>query len=91
MKKQLAAIAAVALLATSSFSALAASAVDADEAQGLQAMGTVSVSSVGGSLDDAALQLANKAKAQGADHYRIIGLDSPGDSSRWSGTAEIYR
>lgn len=91
MKKQLAALAAVALLATSSFSALAASVVDADEAQGLQAMGTVSVSSVGGSLDDAARQLANKAQAQGADHYRIIGLDNHGDSSRWSGTAEIYR
>ncbi len=24
-------------------------------------------------------------------HYRIIGLDTPGDSSNWRGNAEIYR
>ncbi|MDU6388376.1 MAG: DUF1471 domain-containing protein, partial [Pantoea sp.] len=24
-------------------------------------------------------------------HYRVIGVENPGDSSLWRGTAEIYR
>jgi len=80
-----------ALLATASFTTLAATPVDQDQAQGLQSIGSVSVSNARGSLDDATRQLAQKAEEMGASHYRVIGVENPGDSSLWRGTAEIYR
>ncbi|MBU5375991.1 MAG: YdgH/BhsA/McbA-like domain containing protein [Pantoea sp.] len=80
-----------ALLATASFTALAATPVDQDQAQGLQSIGSVSVSNARGSLDDATRQLSQKAEEMGASHYRVIGVENPGDSSLWRGTAEIYR
>ncbi|ADU70167.1 YdgH/BhsA/McbA-like domain containing protein [Pantoea sp. At-9b] len=85
------AVLAGALLAVASFSSLAATAVNADQTQNMQSMGSVSVSGVSGSLDDATRQLSLKAQEQGASHYRVIGVQNPGDSSMWSGTAEIYR
>lgn len=89
--KRLPAYLTAALLATESFSTLAATAVDQREAQDLQKIGSVSVSSVNGSLDDVTRQLSQQAKAEGASHFRVIGVDTPGDSSLWTGTAEIYR
>ena len=80
-----------ALLATASFTALAATPVDQDQAQGLQSIGSVSVSNARGSLDDATRQLSQKAEEMGASHYRVIGVENPGDSSLWRGAAEIYR
>jgi len=80
-----------ALLATASFSTLAATPVDQQQAQGLQSIGSVSVSNARGSLDDATRQLSQKAEEMGASHYRVIGVENPGDSSLWRGTAEIYR
>ncbi|HAB25638.1 MAG TPA: DUF1471 domain-containing protein [Pantoea sp.] len=80
-----------ALLATASFTTLAATPVDQDQAQGLQSIGSVSVSNARGSLDDATRQLSQKAEEMGASHYRVIGVENPGDSSLWRGTAEIYR
>ncbi|CAK6490448.1 Multiple stress resistance protein BhsA [Pantoea sp. Nvir] len=80
-----------ALLATASFSTLAATPVDQEQAQGLQSLGSVSVSNARGSLDDATRQLSQKAEEMGASHYRVIGVENPGDSSLWRGTAEIYR
>jgi hypothetical protein len=80
-----------ALLATASFSTLAAEPLSASQAQNLQSAGTVSISGVRGSLDDATRQLSQKAEEQGATSYRVIGVQNPGDSSLWSGTAEIYR
>ncbi|TQI79154.1 uncharacterized protein DUF1471 [Serratia fonticola] len=84
---------AAALIATASFSTLAAGAkmVDSTQASTMQSMGVVSVSGVAGSPDDAIHMLKQKATEDGASHYRIIGLDNPGDSSDWRGTAEIYR
>ncbi len=84
---------AAALIATASFSTLAAGAVQVDSAHAstMQSMGVVSVSGVTGSPDDAIHMLKQKATEDGASHYRIIGLDNPGDSSDWRGTAEIYR
>jgi len=79
------------LLATASFSTLAATAVNQAQAQGLQSIGSVSVTNARGSLDDATRQLSQKAEAMGASHYRVIGVENPGDSSLWRGTAEIYR
>ncbi|MGK3143276.1 DUF1471 domain-containing protein [Pantoea sp. C2G6] len=90
MKKVNAVVAGV-LLATASFATFAAVPVDRSQAQDMQSLGSVSVSSVRGSLDDASRQLSQKAAESGASHYRIIGVDNPGDSSLWSGTAEIYR
>ncbi len=80
-----------ALLATASFSTLAATLVNQAQAQGLQSIGSVSVTNARGSLDDATRQLSQKAEAMGASHYRVIGVENPGDSSLWRGTAEIYR
>lgn len=85
------AVLAGALLAAASFSSLAATVLNAEQAQNMQSIGSVSVSGVSGSLDDATRQLSQKAQEQGASHYRIIGVQNPGDSSMWSGTAEIYR
>ncbi|WP_158782597.1 YdgH/BhsA/McbA-like domain containing protein [Pantoea sp. BAV 3049] len=91
MNMKLPTLIAAAFVAATSFSALAATQVNQDQSQNLQEMGTVSVSGVKGSLDDATRHLAQKADEMGASHYRIIGADNPGDSSLWSGTAEIYR
>ena len=85
------AVLAGALLAAASFSSLAATVLNAEQAQNMQSIGSVSVSGISGSLDDATRQLSQKAQEQGASHYRIIGVQNPGDSSMWSGTAEIYR
>lgn len=89
--KKLTVILAGGLLAAASFSALAALPVSEEQAQNMQSLGSVSVSGARGSLDDATRQLSQKARETGASHYRVIGLDNPGDSSLWSGTAEIYR
>lgn len=89
--KKLTVVLAGALLATASFSTLAATLVDKEQAQNMQSIGNVSVSNVRGSFDDATEQLSQKAEEMGASHYRIIGVENPGDSSQWTGTAEIYR
>ncbi|CAM4139172.1 DUF1471 domain-containing protein [Serratia silvae] len=86
---------AAALIATASFSTLAASMgakqVDSVQASSMQSIGVVSVSGISGSPDDAIDALKQKATEDGGTHYRIIGLDNPGDSSGWRGTAEVYR
>lgn len=89
--KKLTAVLAGALLVTASSAAFAAMPVDREQAQGMQSIGNVSVSNVTGSMDDATRQLSQKAADMGASHYRVIGVDNPGDSSNWTGTAEIYR
>ncbi|MCE0489237.1 DUF1471 domain-containing protein [Pantoea sp. Mb-10] len=90
MNKPLAILTA-AFLTSASFTALAAQPLSAAEAQNLQPSGTVSVTGVRGSLDDATRHLSQKAEEMGASHYRVIGMQNPGDSSLWSGSAEIYR
>ncbi|MCX8956732.1 YdgH/BhsA/McbA-like domain containing protein [Erwinia psidii] len=82
---------AVVMAAATSFSALSATSVDQSQSQNLQEMGTVSISGVRGSLDDATHRLREKAQDAGASYYRIIGVDNPGDSSLWTGTAKMYR
>ncbi|MFH8132932.1 YdgH/BhsA/McbA-like domain containing protein [Pantoea osteomyelitidis] len=89
--KKLTAVLAGALLVTASSAAFAAMPVDHEQAQGMQSIGNVSVSNVTGSMDDATRQLSQKAADMGASHYRVIGVENPGDSSKWTGTAEIYR
>ncbi|WP_455819950.1 DUF1471 domain-containing protein [Pseudomonas cerasi] len=91
MNKTFPALIVTTLLVATSFSTLAATQVDESQASTLQSIGTVSISGVRGSLDDATHQLAKKADAMGATRYRVIGVDTPGDSSQWTGNAEIYR
>lgn len=92
--KLLPTIAAV-VIATASFSSLAAplspKQVDSEQALNLQSIGVVSVSGITGSTDDAIHVLKEKAAQDGASYYRVIGVDTPGDSSNWRGNAEIYR
>lgn len=91
MNSKIPAIIAAAVLTATSFSALAATQINRSESQNLQGIGFVSVSGVRGSFDDATHQLKVKAEEAGASYYRIIGVDTPGDSSAWRGSAEIYR
>ncbi|MSE16843.1 DUF1471 domain-containing protein, partial [Pantoea agglomerans] len=60
--KKLNAVLAGALLATASFATFAAAPVDQSQAQSMQSIGSVSVSGVRGSLDDANRQLSQKAE-----------------------------
>ncbi|MCS2148500.1 YdgH/BhsA/McbA-like domain containing protein [Scandinavium manionii] len=65
--------------------------VDSDQASTLQQMGTVQVSGLAGSSDDAVHALKAKAAQENAGHYQIVGLGNSGDSSLWGGTAIIYK
>jgi len=91
IKKTLPALFVTTVLAATSFSTLAATQVNGSQSMELQSLGSVSVSGIRGSLDDATHQLAKKAEDMGASHFRVVRADTPGDSSLWSGTAEIYR
>lgn len=71
------------LIAAASFSTFAAplssvKQVNSEQAANLQSLGVVSVSGISGSPHDAIHALKEKAAADGASHYRIIGLDTPG-------------
>ena len=65
--------------------------VDADQAAGLQEMGTVQISGVAGSSDDAMHALKAKAAKDNAGHYQIVALGNSSDSSLWGGTAILYK
>ncbi|HEY0208511.1 YdgH/BhsA/McbA-like domain containing protein [Acerihabitans sp.] len=80
-----------AIIAGLSFSSQATQEISQEQAAGHQRIGTVSVSGLEGSTDDATHALRQKARQENAPYYRIIGVDNPGDSSAWSGDAELYR
>ncbi|MGM7757805.1 DUF1471 domain-containing protein [Yersinia enterocolitica] len=80
-----------ALIATASFATMAAQEVSSEQATKLQSIGVISLSNVSGSPTDVESALKAKADADGASHYRIIGISNPGDSSNYSASAEIYR
>lgn len=80
-----------AFIATTSFATMAAQEVSQEQATNLQSIGVISLSNVSGSPMDVESALNAKATADGASHYRIIGMSNPGDSSNYSATAEIYR
>ncbi|AJI83170.1 putative biofilm stress and motility protein A [Yersinia enterocolitica] len=82
---------AAALIATASFATMAAQEVSSEQAIKLQSIGVISLSNVSGSPTDVESALKAKADADGASHYRIIGISNPGDSSNYSASAEIYR
>ncbi|CNF21156.1 MULTISPECIES: YdgH/BhsA/McbA-like domain containing protein [Yersinia] len=83
-------IIAAALIATASFATMAAQEVSPEQATKLQSMGVISISNVSGSPMDVESALNEKATADGASHYRVIGMSNPGDSSNYSASAEIY-
>lgn len=80
-----------AFIATTSFATMAAQEVSQEQATKLQSIGVISLSNVSGSPMDVESALNAKATADGASHYRIIGMSNPVDSSNYSATAEIYR
>ncbi|HGE9139492.1 TPA: DUF1471 domain-containing protein [Yersinia enterocolitica] len=82
---------AAALIATASFATMAAQEVSSEQATKLQSIEVISLSNVSGSPTDVESALKAKADADGASHYRIIGISNPGDSSNYSASAEIYR
>ncbi|HDL8508916.1 TPA: DUF1471 domain-containing protein [Yersinia enterocolitica] len=82
---------AAALIATASFATMAAQEVSSEQATKLQSIGVISLSNVSGSPTDVESAMKAKADADGASHYRIIGISNPGDSSNYSASAEIYR
>ncbi|AIN17109.1 MULTISPECIES: DUF1471 domain-containing protein [Yersinia] len=84
-------IIAAALIATASFATMAAQEVSPAQATKLQSMGVISLSNISGSPTDVESALNAKADADGASHYRVIGISNPGDSSNYSASAEIYR
>lgn len=82
---------AAAFIATTSFATIAAQEVSAEQANKLQSIGIISLSNISGSPSDTEFALGTKATAEGANHYRIIGISNPGDSSNYIASAEIYR
>ncbi|WP_413742647.1 DUF1471 domain-containing protein [Sodalis sp. RH15] len=80
-----------AILGGMSFAALASQQIDQAEAAAHQQIGSISVSGVRGSTDDAVRALARKADEQNAPYYRVIEVANPGNSSAWLGNADIYR
>lgn len=78
-------------IATTSFATMAAQEITQEQATKLQSIGVILLSNVSGSPMDVESALNAKATADGASHYRIIGMSNPGDSSNFSATAEIYR
>ncbi|MGN7915529.1 DUF1471 domain-containing protein [Enterobacter sp. 22466] len=54
-------------------------------------IGTVSVSSVPGTMDDAIHKMQKEAQDLGGKTLYITSLSTPGHSSFWQGTAEVYR
>lgn len=55
-------------------------------------VGTVSISSLSGSMDNAIAELKMKVRKEvkNGNHIYITSLSTPGDSSRWMGTAIVY-
>ncbi|MDY1037981.1 peroxide/acid stress response protein YhcN [Enterobacteriaceae bacterium RIT714] len=82
-------IATLGLASVLSFGASAAvQQVNAEQAQNLQSMGSISVSSVGGSPMDVRQELSAKAEKAGASSYRVTELN---EGDHWHATAELYK
>lgn len=62
-----------------------------DSLGGQEQIGVVSINGVRGSTDDAIHQLREKGQDIGGSKIHITSLGTPGDSSLWSGTAQVYR
>ncbi len=81
-------VTALSLMSVLSFGAFAATSINAEQAQGRQAMGSISVSEVGGAPMDMQQELSKKADKAGASAYRVVEART-GDA--WHATAELYK
>lgn len=81
-------VTAFSLMSMLSFGAFAATSINAEQAQGREAVGSISVSQVGGVPMDMQQALSQKADKAGATAYRIVEART-GDS--WHATAELYK
>lgn len=79
------------LFSTAAISADLPQIINATTASHSEKVGTVSISHVSGSTDDAVTALQQKAAMRGASKLRIISLGNPGDSDLWYGNADVYR
>jgi Protein of unknown function (DUF1471). len=79
------------LVSTAAFSAEKPEVISSEMAIKEVKIGSVSVSGVRGSSDDAVRKLQDKSAALGGSKLRIVSLNTPGDSSLWMGNAEVYR
>jgi len=76
---------------TGAFAATKPEVLSTSEVGTKQSIGVVSVSGLMGSPDDAIRALQQKAEKLGGSSVAITSLDTPGDSSLWTGTAQVYR
>jgi hypothetical protein len=80
-----------ALFSSAVFAAPLPKLIDSSSANSQVSIGSVSVSAVRGSSDDAVHKLQQKAEQLGGSQLHIVALNTPGDSSLWMGNAEVYR
>ncbi len=84
---------AAALISTASFSSLAASEISEAQVQthNYQSLGVVDVRQDNTAEFNLKAAVNEKAAQQGATHYRVIGVSTPGDSSLTRASVELYR
>ena len=80
-----------ALIALISFNTLAAQQIHRTHSEELELVGSVSVHNIKGSFDDVVRALAQQAEKKDAPYFRVVGVANPGNSSQWSGHAQLYR
>ncbi|MBJ3814891.1 peroxide/acid stress response protein YhcN [Shimwellia pseudoproteus] len=82
------AIATISVLSIVSFGALAADAINGNQAVNREAIGTITVSQIGGTPMDMNAALSQKADQNGASAYRIIEART---GNTWHATAQLYK
>lgn len=84
---------AAALISIASFSALAASEISEAQVQAhnYQSLGVVDVRQDNTEEFNLKAAVNEKANQEGATHYRVIGVSTPGDSSLARASVELYR
>ncbi|MEG3134648.1 DUF1471 domain-containing protein [Rouxiella sp. T17] len=84
---------AAAVITTASFSALAATEINQSQvnSNNYQSLGVVDVRADNTADMSLKAQVNQKAAEEGATHYRVIGVSTPGDSSLPRASVELYR
>lgn len=82
---------AAALISTASFSSLAANEINQAQANNYQSLGVVDVRQDNTADFNLKAAVNEKANQEGATHYRVIGVSTPGDSSLARASVELYR
>jgi len=79
-----------ALLCSASFSVLSATEITRAEASSYVHFKDISVSGLS-TAEEATAEIQKRAEKLSADHFVIVRLTTPGDSSRWSANATLYK